>query len=112
VHCAREQLIISNIHSKDLYLLISILSAHESVSVVFTISFKSRAAMSNDIKSALKDSTNKNIPSIEVGCSALLLRFASLLLSLINIFLSPVCHVLHIVAPAGIRASATGGHQQ
>ena len=47
------------------------ISAHEPVSVVFTISFKSRAAVSSDIKSAIKDSTNKNIPSIEVcSCSS------------------------------------------
>mmetsp|Transcript_6116 Transcript_6116/g.9993 ORF Transcript_6116/g.9993 Transcript_6116/m.9993 type:complete len:188 (+) Transcript_6116:9-572(+) len=40
-------------------------NSHEPVSVVFTISFKSRASLSKDLKSALKDSTNKNIPSIE-----------------------------------------------
>lgn len=41
-------------------------AAHDPISVVFAINFKSRAAASKDIKSAIKDSTNKNIPSIEV----------------------------------------------
>lgn len=53
-------------------------TAHEPVSIVFTISFKSRAAVSNDIKSAIKDSTNKNIPSIEVLNAQLYLVYLSL----------------------------------
>jgi hypothetical protein len=51
--------------SNNLFALLHDFVAREPVSVVFSISFKSRAR-SNDVKSAVKDSTNKNIPSIEV----------------------------------------------